>query len=143
MIEEAEKTGGPSTAFHDPRLTKIGKFLRWYKLDEIPQLINILKGEMSFVGPRPQVEEYVRFYKEEEKTILQVRPGLTDYATIKYVDLDRILGDKDVDELYKSKIEPEKNRLRIEYVKRQSFWLDLKIIFQTGVAIFKKIILKK
>jgi len=143
MVVNAEKIGGPSTALNDPRLTKIGKFLRTYKLDELPQLINVLKGEMSFVGPRPQVKKYVQLYKEEEKIILTVRPGMTDYATIRYIYLDKILGDNDVDKLYREKVEPEKNKLRIKYVEHHSFWIDLKIIFQTIWAIIKVIILKK
>lgn len=143
MVPEAEKLGGPSTALNDPRLTKIGKFLRTYKLDELPQLINILKGEMSFVGPRPQVKEYVQLYNEEEKIILTVRPGMTDYATIRYIYLDKVLGNRDVDELYRKKIEPEKNKLRIKYAKHHSLLADVKIIFQTTLAIIKIIILKK
>lgn len=143
MVPNAEKAGGPSTALNDPRLTKIGKFLRTYKLDELPQLINILKGEMSFVGPRPQVKEYVQLYNEEEKIILTVRPGMTDYATIRYIYLDKALGNRDVDELYRKKIEPEKNKLRIKYAKHHSLLADVKIIFQTILAIIKIIILKK
>jgi lipopolysaccharide/colanic/teichoic acid biosynthesis glycosyltransferase len=143
MVPNAEKAGGPSTALNDPRLTKIGKLLRTYKLDELPQLINILKGEMSFVGPRPQVKKYVQLYNEEEKIILTVRPGMTDYATIRYIYLDKVLGDRDVDELYLKKIEPEKNKLRIKYAKHHSPSADVKIIFQTILAIIKIIILKK
>lgn len=143
MVPNAEKAGGPSTALNDPRLTKIGKLLRTYKLDELPQLINILKGEMSFVGPRPQVKKYVQLYNEEEKIILTVRPGMTDYATIRYIYLDKVLGDRDVDELYLKKIEPEKNKLRIKYAKNHSPSADVKIIFQTILAIIKIIILKK
>jgi len=143
MIVGAEKLGGPSTAYHDSRFTRIGKFIRTYKLDEIPQLINVLKGEMSIVGPRPQVEYYVKLYKEEEKIILTVQPGMMDYSTTRFINLDEILGDKDVDEKYKREVEPIKNRLRIKYAKHHSFWIDLKIIFQTFVAVFKTIILKK
>jgi len=131
MVANAEALGGPSTALNDSRLTRIGRFLRKYKLDELPQLINILKGEMSFVGPRPQVEKYTRLYKGEELIILSVRPGLTDYASLRFINLDRILGDDDVDEKYLREIEPEKNRLRIKYVKEQSFVNDMKIILRT------------
>jgi len=137
MVVNAEKVGGPSTALNDPRLTKIGKFLRKYKFDELPQLINILLGEMSFVGPRPQVEQYTRLYNEEEKIILSVRPGLTDYASIKFVNLDEILGDGEVDEKYFRQVEPEKNKLRIRYVKECSLWVDLKIIVQTLISLSK------
>lgn len=131
MVCNAEKIGGPSTANNDPRLTKIGKFLRKCKLDELPQLINILRNEMSFVGPRPQVEKYTKIYNEEEKIILTVKPGLTDYASIKFINLDQILGDEQVDEKYLKEIEPEKNKLRIKYAKENSFWIDCKIILLT------------
>ncbi len=143
MVINAEKIGGPSTALNDPRLTKIGKFIRTYKLDELPQLINVLKGEMSFVGPRPQVKEYIQLYNEEEKIILTVRPGVTDYATIRYIYLDKILGDKDVDKFYREKVEPEKNKLRMKYAKHHSIWIDLKILLQTILAIIKVIVLDK
>jgi len=131
MVENAEKLGGPSTAFKDVRMTKIGKFLRRYKADELPQLINILKSEMSVVGPRPQVEEYTSKYTGEQKLILSVKPGLTDYASIEFINLDKILGDENVDEKYRREIEPRKNELRLRYVKEHSFWIDLKIIFRT------------
>lgn len=137
MVVDADKIGGPSTALNDFRLTKIGKFLRKYKIDELPQLINILKGEMSFVGPRPQVEKYTKLYNDEEQFILSVKPGLTDYASIEFIDLDKILGDSNVDEEYYTKIEPEKNRLRIKYVREQSFFTDLKIIMITIIQMFK------
>ncbi len=143
MVINAEKIGGPSTALNDPRLTKIGKFIRTYKLDELPQLINVLKGEMSFVGPRPQVKEYIQLYNEEEKIILTVRPGVTDYATIRYIYLDKILGDKDVDKFYREKVEPEKNKLRMKYAKHHSIRIDLKILLQTILAIIKVIVLDK
>lgn len=137
MIESAEKKGGPSTALNDPRLTKIGKKLRKYKLDELPQLINILFGQMSFVGPRPQVEKYTKLYSDEEKIILSVKPGLTDYASIEFINLDKVLGDQNIDNKYLEKIEPKKNQLRIKYIKNQSLWTDLKILFKTCLALFK------
>jgi lipopolysaccharide/colanic/teichoic acid biosynthesis glycosyltransferase len=133
MVVDAEKLGGPSTALNDPRLTPIGKFLRNYKIDELPQLINILVGDMSFVGPRPQVEKYTKLYTDEEKVILSVRPGLTDYASIHFIDLDAILGDRDVDEKYVRDIEPVKNKLRIKYVQERNFWVDMKILFMTFI----------
>jgi len=137
MVTDAERLGGPSTAHNDPRLTKVGRILRKYKLDELPQLLNILKGEMSFVGPRPQVEKYTKLYNDKEKIILSVRPGLADYASIKFVNLDKILGDEKVDEKYLKEIEPEKNRLRLKYVKEQSFWIDMKIIAKTIVTLLR------
>lgn len=131
MVEDAEKKGGHSTAFEDERLTKTGIILRRYKIDELPQLFNILLGQMSVVGPRPQVEEYTSQYKGEQKLILSVKPGLTDYASIEFINLDKILGNVDVDKKYKEEIEPRKNELRLKYVKEKSFLVDLKIIFQT------------
>lgn len=137
MVANAELIGGPSTALNDPRLTPIGKFLRKYKLDELPQLFNIICGEMSFVGPRPQVEIYTRLYSGEEKLILTVKPGLTDYASIHFINLDALLGDKDVDQKYLHEIEPQKNMLRIKYAKEHSFWIDLKILFRTTIQMLK------
>jgi lipopolysaccharide/colanic/teichoic acid biosynthesis glycosyltransferase len=137
MVVDAEKIGGPSTALNDPRLTKFGKFLRKYKIDELPQIINVLKGEMGFVGPRPQVEKYTKLYNDEEKIILSVRPGLTDYASIKFINLDQMLGDDLVDEKYLREIEPEKNILRLKYAKNHSFRIDLKIIFITFIQMLR------
>lgn len=137
MVVNAETMGGPSTALNDPRLTGIGKFLRKYKIDEMPQLINILIGNMSFVGPRPQVEKYTRLYNNEEQIILSVPPGLTDYASIKFINLDHILGDESVDERYLREIEPEKNRLRMKYAKEHSFLIDIKIIIMTMMQMLK------
>jgi len=137
MVVNAEKMGGPSTALNDPRLTPIGKILRKYKLDELPQLINIIRGEMSVVGPRPQVQKYTNAYMDEEKIILTVRPGLTDYASIKFINLDSILGDEKVDEKYIREIEPKKNRLRMKYAKEHSLWIDCKILFLTALQFLR------
>ena len=137
MVVDAEKIGGPSTALNDSRLTSVGKFLRKYKLDEFPQLINILIGDMSFVGPRPQVEKYTKLYSGDEMLILAVKPGLTDYASIHFINLDAILGDENVDEKYLREIEPEKNRLRIKYAKENSFRIDMKILAMTFFQMLK------
>jgi lipopolysaccharide/colanic/teichoic acid biosynthesis glycosyltransferase len=138
MVVNAEKLGGPSTADDDPRITKIGKFIRKFKLDELPQLINVLKGEMSIVGPRPEVQVYVDMFIEEERPILSVRPGITDWASIWNPDEGAILaGCPDPEKMYMEKIRPEKIRLQLKYVREQSFWNDLKIIAQTIVAIIK------
>lgn len=137
MVTNAEALGGPSTAHNDPRLTKAGRFLRKYKLDEIPQFINVLRGEMSLVGPRPQVEHYTKLYNDEEMVMLSVRPGIVDYATLKFINLDQILGDGDVDSKYRQKIEPEKNRLRIKYAKEHTLWMDCKILFLMSFRLLK------
>ena len=98
MIQDAEDVGGHSTALNDFRLTKIGRFLRKYKLDELPQFINVIKGDMSLVGPRPQVTYYTNQYKNEMKLILSVKPGLTDLASLYFLDMDEILGTANVDD---------------------------------------------
>ena len=139
MIVNAEASGVSSTSLEDERITKIGKFLRAYKIDELPQLINILKGEMSFVGPRPQVKWATDLYSEKEKTILNVRPGLTDWASIKFHNEGKILsGSNDPDKDYLKKIHPEKTRLQLAYVRNQSFWVDIKIIAKTLWTIVKR-----
>ena len=128
----ADKIGGPSTPDDDPRITKIGKFIRKYKLDELPQLINVLKGEMSIVGPRPEVEHYVKMYTKEEKAIFSVRPGITDWASLWNSDEGAILaGSQDPEKTYMEKIRPEKIRLQLKYVNERSFFVDVKIIFMT------------
>jgi len=132
MVVNAEKIGGPSTPDDDPRITKIGKFLRRYKLDELPQLLNIFKGEMSFVGPRPEVPMEVETYTEEEKKILSARPGITDWASLTFHNEGEILkGSKDPHKTYREKIRPAKLKLALKYVHEQSLRTDIKIIFQT------------
>lgn len=139
MVVHADKIGGPSTADDDPRITKIGRIIRKYKLDEIPQLINVLRGEMSFVGPRPEVQYYVNMFTEEEKAILSVRPGITDWASIWNPNEGAVLaGSPDPEETYMEKIRPEKIRLQLKYVKEHSPSIDLKIIFLTLNKIFKR-----
>ena len=135
MVQDAENIGGPSTALNDFRLTKIGRFLRKYKLDELPQFINIIKGEMSLVGPRPQVIYYTDQYKGELNLILSVKPGLTDLASLYFLDMDNVLGNQNVDEKYASEIEPIKNLLRLRYVKEKNFLLDIRILIETIFSI--------
>lgn len=139
MVVDADKIGGSSTPEDDPRVTPIGKTLRKYKLDELPQLINVLKGDMSFVGPRPQVQWAVDLYTPEEREILKVRPGITDEASLKFSNEAEILkGSKDPDKDYIEKIHPEKMRLSLEYVRNRSFSGDLSIIARTAGTIFKR-----
>jgi lipopolysaccharide/colanic/teichoic acid biosynthesis glycosyltransferase len=138
MVVDADKIGGSSTPEDDPRVTPIGKKLRRYKLDELPQLWNVVTGQMSFVGPRPQVKWAVDLYSPEERTILGVRPGITDEASLKFSNEAEILkGSKDPDKDYIEKIHPEKMRLSLEYVRNRSFSGDLSIIARTAGAIFK------
>lgn len=131
MVEDAENIGGHSTALDDFRLTKIGRFLRKYKLDELPQFFNILKGDMSLVGPRPQVIYYTNQYLGDLKLILTIKPGLTDLASLYFLDMDNVLGSKDANQKYATEIEPVKNLLRLRYVKEQSFFLDIRILIET------------
>lgn len=136
MVVRADQIGGSSTPDDDPRITKVGKFLRATKLDELPQLINVLSGEMSLVGPRPQVEWAVKLYTLEQRSVLSVPPGITDYASLNFPNEGEILkGSLDPDRDYMEKIHPHKMQLSMQYVKNRSLWLDIKIIFQTVFAI--------
>lgn len=139
MVANAEDLGGPSTPADDPRLTKIGKFLKKYQLDEIPQLINVVKGEMSLVGPRPEVQMYVdKFSKEERKTILSVQPGMTDYASLwNFHEGEVLRGSADPEKTYLEKIRPKKIELQLKYVKERSFCGDIKLILRTIKKVFK------
>ncbi|MEE8566553.1 MAG: sugar transferase [Candidatus Bipolaricaulota bacterium] len=139
MVINADRLGGPSTSDDDPRLTKAGKQIRRYNLDELPQLINVLKGDMSIVGPRPEVPEEVEQYTEEEKALLSVRPGMTDYASIEFNNEGEILrGSKDPHQAYREVIRPEKIRLGLEYVNTRSVYVDFKIIFKTLVILLRR-----
>lgn len=136
MVVGADKLGASSTAQDDPRITSVGRFLRRYKLDELPQLINVLRGDMSFVGPRPQVEWAVQLYSQSEKTLLTVRPGITDYASLVFRNEGEILaGSTNPDQDYLEKIAPRKIQLGLEYVRRHSIWTDTKIILATALGI--------
>jgi lipopolysaccharide/colanic/teichoic acid biosynthesis glycosyltransferase len=131
MVADAESKGGFSTATDDRRLTKAGRFLRKFKLDELPQFFNVLSGDMSLVGPRPQVLFYTDQYTGDERLILTVKPGITDLATLYFADMDTVLGSGDVDLRYRNEIEPVKNELRIRYVRERSYVLDLRILVET------------
>ena len=137
MVVDAEKQGVKVTTGNDPRITKSGQWLRKFKLDELPQLLNVLKGEMSLVGPRPEVPEYVDFYTEEQKKIvLSVLPGITDKASIEFRNENEILsGSEDPVRDYREKVLPIKLKYYVDYVRERSLWLDFKIIIRTIVAI--------
>ena len=139
MVVDAEKLGGGTTAFNDPRIFPFGRVLRKYKLDELPQFINVLKGEMSAVGPRPELPQYTDQYHDDELLILSVRPGITDFSSVEFSSLDEIVGAGDADKVYEERVLKKKNQLRIKYVKEQSFLLDIKILFKTLACLFKKI----
>jgi len=137
MVVNAEQLGASSTGDDDPRITRFGRFLRRHKLDELPQLLNVLTGDMSIVGPRPQVQWAVDLYKDDEHALLSVRPGITDYASLVFRDEGAILhGSADPDQDYLETIHPEKVRLGLLYLQTQSMWTDLKIILATVAALF-------
>ena len=139
MVENADQLGGSCTAEGDPRITPAGDWLRKFKLDELPQLFNVLGGDMSLVGPRPEVEDFVRLFTPEERAILSVRPGITDWASIWDCDEGRRLARQpDPEQAYLRWIRPEKIRLQLEYVRRHSLLTDLAILFQTArVLLFR------
>ena len=138
MVPDAEKLGNKVTTGNDPRITPIGAILRKYKLDELPQLINVLKGEMSLVGPRPEVPEYVDFYPEQtKKLILSVPPGITDKASIEFVnENDLLTGAEDPVKAYREKVLPIKLAYYEDYVKERSLWMDFNLVLKTVAAIF-------
>ena len=138
MVVNADKIGGSSTPEDDPRVTRVGKFLRKYKLDELPQLLNVLSGEMSLVGPRPQVAWAVEKYTPEERAVLDVRPGITDWASLKFANEGEILkGSADPDRDYWEKIHPEKMRLALDYARNHTLLMDIRIIVATLAKIFR------
>jgi len=136
MVVGAEAMG-TTTSLRDPRVTRIGAVLRRWKLDELPQLLNVLLGDMSLVGPRPEVEEHTALYTPEERAILSVRPGITDLASIRFVRLAEELGAEDAHAVYVNRLRAEKNAMRLKYVRERSFLGDLAILFQTFRAILR------
>lgn len=137
MVVNAEKIGGSSTPEDDPRITRIGDKLRRYKLDELPQLFNVFLGDMSLVGPRPQVPWMVKMYTPEQMQVLNVRPGITDFASLVFNNEGEILsGSADPDAAYLEKIHPFKMHLALDYVNNHSLSVDLKIILKTIIKIF-------
>jgi lipopolysaccharide/colanic/teichoic acid biosynthesis glycosyltransferase len=132
MVEDASEHGALVTAGDDPRITRIGRLLRKAKIDELPQLLNVLKGEMTLVGPRPEVRKYVELFRADYEEILRVRPGITDWASLKYRDDAGILGNSQQPEReYVSRVLPEKMALAKAYVRQASFVSDLALIFAT------------
>ena len=139
MVMNADKIGASSTPDDDPRVTRVGRIIRRYKLDELPQLINVLKGEMSFVGPRPQVPWIVELDREKYNTVLTVRPGIADYAFVMLPSEGEVLrGSTDPDGDYLRKLHPAKMKLSMEYVQNCSFWFDVRILVDTAMLSFFK-----
>jgi lipopolysaccharide/colanic/teichoic acid biosynthesis glycosyltransferase len=140
MVMNADKVGGPTTSSNDPRVTDIGHTIRKYKLDELAQLLNVVLGHMSLVGPRPEIPSEVKLYGEDCDIIFSVRPGITDYASIEFRDEGGIIersGIADPHEAYRQLIQPKKIELQKRYVRDRSFMLDIKLIFKTLLAIIK------
>ncbi len=132
MRTDADKNGLLTVGGRDPRITPIGYYLRKYKIDELPQLLNVLKGDMSLVGPRPEVRKYVNLYNKEQKAVLTVRPGITDYASIEYSNENEILGKaENPEQVYIDEIMPAKLKLNLKYIAEKSLATDFKIIFRT------------
>ncbi len=139
MVINADESGVDSTSNNDNRITLVGHFIRRFKLDEITQLWNVLKGDMSFVGPRPNVKRQTDLYTKDEKLLLSVTPGITDFSSIVFSDEGEILADKDDPDLsYNQLIRPWKSRLGLFYVENQSVWLDIKLIVYTILAIVNR-----
>ena len=132
MVTNAERLGKQITVGKDNRITKVGAFLRKYKIDELPQLFNVLKGDMSLVGPRPEVPKYVALYNEEQKKVLSVRPGITDLASLKYSDENDILGKvENPEEYYINVIMKDKLSLNLEYIEKSNLFFDISLVIKT------------
>ncbi len=133
----AEKAGKLTLGHRDPRVTRVGFYLRKYKLDELPQLINVLRADMSLVGPRPEVPEYVALYTLEQRMVLEVLPGITDYASLRYFHESELLAQSvDPQRTYIDEVMPAKLALNLEYIARRSFWEDVRVIGMTIRRIF-------
>jgi lipopolysaccharide/colanic/teichoic acid biosynthesis glycosyltransferase len=130
-MQVGAELGAGTTSRNDARITPVGRFIRRYKLDELPQLFNVLRGDMSFVGPRPELLRYTSQYVGDEKLILCVRPGITDLSSIQFSNLNTLIDDENPDRNFEERILPHKNRLRIKYVRERSFLLDFKLIGKT------------
>lgn len=136
MRPDADKKGLLTVGNRDSRVTGIGYYLRKYKLDELPQLINVVKGEMSLVGPRPEVRKYVDLYTAEQRQVLEVPPGITDLASLEYIDENELLGRaEDPEATYIKEIMPAKLSLNLQYIRQRGLWTDLKIIVKTILKI--------
>lgn len=138
MYIRSDRKGLITIGDHDFRVTPSGYYIRKYKLDELPQLINVFIGDMSLVGPRPEVRKYVDLYTSEQMHVLDVRPGITDEASIYYRNENELLGrSSDPERYYRDVVMQDKLRINLEYVKRHSFWNDLKLIFKTIIVVLR------
>ena len=138
MVVDADKNGLITVGGRDPRITRSGYFIRKYKLDELPQLINVLLGDMSLVGPRPEVRKYVDLYTDEQQKVLSVKPGITDYASIEYMDENEVLGkSSDPEKTYIEEIMPEKIKYNMKYIQNKNVSEYFKVIFLTLLKIVR------
>lgn len=138
MVKNADRIGGGTTALNDSRITKVGAFLRKTKLDEFANLISIVKGDMSFIGPRPELIRYTSQYTGTEKLIEEVRPGITDFSSLEFINLDEIVGTENADEIFEQKVLPRKNKLRVKYAAKVSFATDCYLFFRTVWKVVEK-----
>ena len=138
MRPNAELHGKLTVGARDPRVTRVGAFVRTYKLDEFPQFINVLKGEMSVVGPRPEVIDYVKHYSEEQRRVLEYKPGITDLASITYFEENKLLANAaDPQQTYLTDIMPAKIRINLDYQTKSTVWSDLGVVWKTGMRMIK------
>ena len=140
MVQSADKIGGGTTALNDSRITKVGNLLRKTKLDETAQIFNIILGDMSFVGPRPELLKYTSRYAGDEQLIFNVRPGITDYSSLQFISLDEIVGDRNADQIYEEQVLGPKKLLRVKYAREVSFETDCAIFLKTIFKTLKKMI---
>jgi lipopolysaccharide/colanic/teichoic acid biosynthesis glycosyltransferase len=138
MVADAEKVGTGTTSKGDPRITRMGRIIRKLKLDEVPQLINVLIGDMSFVGPRPELPEHTDAYEGEELCIHMVRPGITDFSSLEFIQLGEVVGEQDAHQYYIEHVRPIKNKLRVRYVREMRFGTDMKLVGLTMAKIFRR-----
>jgi lipopolysaccharide/colanic/teichoic acid biosynthesis glycosyltransferase len=137
MVTDAEKHGGLTIGARDSRITSAGYFLRKFKLDELPQLINVLKGDMSMVGPRPEIQKYVDLYTPEQRIVLSVKPGITDYASIEFIDENELLGrSSNPEKTYQEEVMPAKIALNKKYIEHMTLREYFKILYKTFMKIF-------
>lgn len=136
MYQDADRRGGGITVRNDPRVTRVGRVLRRTKLDELPQLLNVLRGEMSLVGPRPEDPRYLAYYSPAQCAVLQVPPGITSAASIAFRDEEALLDGADWESRYINQVLPRKLELELEYLNQRSFWSDVRVLFKTLFALF-------
>jgi lipopolysaccharide/colanic/teichoic acid biosynthesis glycosyltransferase len=138
MTAAAEQQGAGITTHDDPRITRVGKFMRRAKLDELPQLYNVLRGEMSLVGPRPEDPRYLKFYSPRQRAVLSVPPGITSAASIAFRNEEALLQGLEWERTYIERVLPKKLEIELAYLERRTFWSDLGIVVQTGIALFER-----